>query len=118
MICKYCGKEMILDDTDFRFDGCEDRYWLCENCEASCFEKIRYHKSVGHEFSPPEYATHEVELVKDLLYKGCEDHWRCKHCGECIPVHCYGSDELEQMFCKEAYDAEQQRRTARKDSED
>lgn len=118
MICKYCGKEMILDDEDFQFEGCSDEYWLCENCSASCLVKIRYGKQIGIAFDPPEYAHHKVEKVYDLLYPGCEPHYRCVHCGECIPVHCYSKEELEDMFCKEAYDAEQQRRATGKDSED
>lgn len=23
---------------------------------------------------------HKVELIKDLMYKGCELHWHCIHC--------------------------------------
>lgn len=43
---------------------------------------------------------HKVELVKDLMYKGCELHWHCVHCDKYIPVHCYSKEELENMECK------------------
>ena len=50
MICKYCGKEMNLDDVDFNFTGNKDKYWVCDNCNANAFEKIRYGKSGKVEF--------------------------------------------------------------------
>lgn len=50
MICKYCGKEMRLDDVDYNFKGNQDNYWICDNCHASAFEKIRYGKSVSVKF--------------------------------------------------------------------
>lgn len=43
--------------------------------------------------------THKVELVKDLMYKGCELHWHCVHCDKYIPVHCYSKEELENQCC-------------------
>ena len=43
---------------------------------------------------------HKVELVKDLMYKGCEFHWHCIYCNDYIPVHCYSKEELEKMECK------------------
>ena len=36
---------MLLDDKDFRFNGCLDKYWLCENCSVSCIEEIRFNQS-------------------------------------------------------------------------
>ena len=50
MICKYCGKEMRLDDVDYNFKGNQDNYWLCDNCHASAVEKIRYGKSIRVDF--------------------------------------------------------------------
>lgn len=32
MKCKYCNSEMRLDDVDYN-------YWVCDNCNASAFEK-------------------------------------------------------------------------------
>lgn len=29
--------------------------------------------------------THEVIRIDNLMYKGCEPHWKCIHCGICIP---------------------------------
>ena len=42
MKCKYCNSEMRLDDVDYNFKGNKDNYWVCDNCNASAFEKIRY----------------------------------------------------------------------------
>lgn len=53
-ICKFCSKEMRKDDTDFRFEGHKDVYWVCDNCNASCFERIRYGKSISKEFNRGE----------------------------------------------------------------
>ncbi len=50
MICKFCNSEMRLDDRDYRFKGNQDNYWACDDCNASCFEKIRYGKSISKEF--------------------------------------------------------------------
>lgn len=46
MVCKYCKTEMILDDCDFNFNGNKDNYWVCNNCGAFTWEKIRYGKSI------------------------------------------------------------------------
>ena len=46
MICKYCGKKMELDDVDYNFKGNQDNYWVCDNCNVSAIENIRYFKSV------------------------------------------------------------------------
>lgn len=44
MICKECGAEMLLDDKDFNFEGNYDNYWICEKCEISCIEEIRFNQ--------------------------------------------------------------------------
>ena len=45
---------MRLDDTDRNFPGNEDEYWVCDNCGASAFEKIRYNKSIFVEYTESE----------------------------------------------------------------
>lgn len=50
MKCKYCGKEMELDDVDYNFKGNKDNYWICEHCNVSAIEKIRYNKSISVKF--------------------------------------------------------------------
>ena len=50
MKCKYCGKEMSLDDFDYNFKGNKDNYWICDNCNARAIEMIRYGKSIKVEF--------------------------------------------------------------------
>ena len=49
--CKYCGKLMTLDDIDYNFEGNQNNYWTCFDCKSSCFEKIRYGKSICRQWS-------------------------------------------------------------------
>lgn len=51
LICKTCGKEMILNDIDYSFKGCQDEYWLCEKCFVGAFVKVRYGKVCKIEYS-------------------------------------------------------------------
>lgn len=53
-VCKTCGKEMILDDVDYDFEGKQDEYWLCETCFDSVFVKVRYGKVCKAEYSKGE----------------------------------------------------------------
>ena len=41
---------MELDDVDYNFKGNQDNYWVCDNCNARAFEKIRYGKSIRVDF--------------------------------------------------------------------
>lgn len=50
MKCKFCNNEMRLDDVDYNFKGNQDNYYICDKCNASAFEKIRYYKSIYVEF--------------------------------------------------------------------
>ena len=43
---------------------------------------------------------HKAVRVDDLMYKGCEPHWKCTICGDCVPFHCYTREEFEQQECK------------------
>ena len=43
---------------------------------------------------------HKVELVYNLMYKGCEPHWHCTQCDVYIPIHCYSKEEMENMDCE------------------
>ena len=43
---------------------------------------------------------HKVELVHNLMYRGCEPHWHCTQCDVYIPIHCYTKGELENMDCE------------------
>ena len=54
MICKTCGAKMHLDDVDYNFKGNQNNYWICSECKTTCFEKIRYHKSIYKEFHERE----------------------------------------------------------------
>lgn len=44
---------------------------------------------------------HKVKSVYNLMYEGCEPHWKCIHCGICIPFHCYTKDQMELQDCPE-----------------
>ena len=62
MICKYCGKKMRLDDVDYNFKFNRNKYWICYNCHACAFEKIRYNKSVSVKFDKED----NIESKEDL----------------------------------------------------
>ena len=53
-ICKNCGKEMILDDVDYDFEGKQDEYWICRECPEGVFVKVRYGKVCKVEYSKGE----------------------------------------------------------------
>ena len=43
--------------------------------------------------------NHKVVRVNNLMYKGCEPHWKCTYCGVCIPFHCYTKELIENQTC-------------------
>lgn len=43
---------------------------------------------------------HKAVRIDNLMYKGCEPHWKCVLCGICVPFHCYTKEEFEQLDCK------------------
>lgn len=57
MKCKFCNNEMRLDDVDYNFKGNQDNYYICDKCNASAFEKIRYCKSIYVEFTECENSN-------------------------------------------------------------
>lgn len=46
-----------------------------------------------------EKPKHKMKRRENLMYKGCEPHWECVNCGECIPFHCFTKEQCEQMDC-------------------
>ena len=50
-----------------------------------------------------EDMKHKAVRIDNLMYKGCEPHWKCTICGECVPFHCYKKEEFEELECKEWY---------------
>ena len=36
---------MTKDDVDFNFKGNVNIYWLCEHCNTTCYEAVRFDKS-------------------------------------------------------------------------
>ena len=41
---------------------------------------------------------HKAIRVDNLMYKGCEPHWKCTLCGDAVPFHCYTKEELERAL--------------------
>lgn len=62
MKCKYCGKEMSLDDVDYHFKGNKDNYWVCDNCNARAYEMIRYGKSIKVDFNKEDDKMEESNM--------------------------------------------------------
>jgi hypothetical protein len=42
---------------------------------------------------------HKAVRIDNLMYKGCEPHWKCKFCGEAVPFHCYTKEKFENYCC-------------------
>ena len=43
--------------------------------------------------------THKAVRVDNLMYNGCEAHWKCTVCGKCVPFHCYSKSQFESQEC-------------------
>ena len=43
---------------------------------------------------------HKVVRIDNLMYNGCEPHWKCTRCGKCVPFHCYTKEQFESQDCK------------------
>lgn len=48
-----------------------------------------------------KHGIKNIVLVKNLMYKGCENHYGCILCGEIYPAHCYKREEMAERECKE-----------------
>lgn len=51
MICNECKSKMRLDDQDLICKGLRVNYWVCDNCQTSCNEEIKFehfHKEYWH----------------------------------------------------------------------
>lgn len=42
---------------------------------------------------------HKAVRIDNLMYKGCEPHWKCVRCGICVPFHCYTKEQFENQEC-------------------
>ena len=51
MICRKCGRTLIVDDEDYQFKGCYDQYLVCPNskCLVYGYIKVRYNKCILEE---------------------------------------------------------------------
>lgn len=50
MICENCKSEMIKDDIDYNFKGNFNTYWICEKCNTTCIEHVRFGKPFYEEW--------------------------------------------------------------------
>ena len=78
MICKGCGKEMYLDDRDYRFKGNLDKYWECENCHSSCIEEIRYSQSFKEHWTIRNEEYQEDKFKKFTIKHNIDTTLRIK----------------------------------------
>ena len=51
-----------------------------------------YHGTIGT-------VKHKAIRVDNLMYKGCEPHWKCTICGDVVPFHCYTKEQFENLCC-------------------
>ena len=42
--CPACKGNLVEEDIDYNFDGCQDEMSYCENCKIYFYFRIRYHK--------------------------------------------------------------------------
>lgn len=55
-----------------------------------------------------KHGIRNIVRVNNLMYEGCEPHWKCKNCGKCVPFHCYTKEQFAELECK--FIAESERR--------
>lgn len=64
MKCRECGAKMHLDCRDTNFKGNYDNYWVCEKCQTSCIEQVRF----GQPFKEIWHSEND-DIVKDYEIK-------------------------------------------------
>lgn len=40
--CRQCGNLLLNDDIDYNFDGCQDEWDICNECNLLYFVKVRF----------------------------------------------------------------------------
>ena len=45
------------------------------------------------------HGIKNVIRVENLLYKGCEPHWKCLRCGESTPFHSCTKEQFADQVC-------------------
>lgn len=58
--CPCCNKEMYLDDVAYTFDGNQNEYYICENCDYSAFVRVRHGKVISK-----EYRNEDGNIIKE-----------------------------------------------------
>lgn len=69
------------------------------NCIMGGVNKIMISRGVTDD-KEVKVLKHKVVRVDNLMYNGCEPHWKCTRCGECVPFHCYTKEQFESQDCK------------------
>ena len=70
MICRRCKEKMYLDDKDFNFKGNYDDYWVCDNCNSSCVETVRYNKTTKEYWCHHDEEEKRYIIHRDLIEAG------------------------------------------------
>ena len=71
MKCVVCGQDMVLDDVDYNFEGNKDKYWICEDCQCSCIEEIRFFQSFQeHWHIESKDGVKDFTKRKPIIVKG------------------------------------------------
>ena len=60
-ICRDCNQEMVIDDIDYNFEGCQDEYWYCKKCGDALFIKIRYGKPCKSQYTEKAIADEYLD---------------------------------------------------------
>ena len=100
-VCPICGKQLVIDDIDFRFQGNQDNYWSCKTCDfIGTIQEIRYGKPTKKPLlflvdGLPMIGTKRVEFTNEQCAKamGLKPHDTIS-VKEDIPNHAH----LNEMF--------------------
>lgn len=46
-----------------------------------------------------QHGIENIVRIDNLMYNGCESHWKCKICGTCVPVRCYNKLQFAMSEC-------------------
>ena len=78
LVCELCGRDMELDDIDYRFKGCQDEYWLCSLCNTSAYVRVRYGKAISTDIQQGDKPCFSNDKKPVIDCQKCLD--RLHHC--------------------------------------
>lgn len=103
------GVELNTEEWGEKFDTIDSEfrvYKVKDHNDLAVGEKIGFLSVVDVSDRPTENGEvmtkhkHKVVRVDNLMYNGCEPHWKCTRCGMCVPFHCYTKEQFEGQDCK------------------